>query len=60
MTKCPECGSDCWRNEVDVEVGIYHDEWKCTNCDWTEDDMFPMTKEDGEKWLNLDGYQMGF
>ena len=20
--KCPECGSECWRNEVDVGVGI--------------------------------------
>lgn len=54
--KCPECGSECWRNEVDVGVGIYHDEWKCTNCNWDEGQAFPMNKEDWEEWLQVDDY----
>lgn len=52
--KCPECGSECWRNEVDVGVGIYHDEWKCTNCNWDEGQAFPMNSEDWENWLKTD------
>jgi len=38
--KCPECGAECWRNEVDVGVGIIRDEWKCTECSWDEGQAF--------------------
>lgn len=50
--KCPECGAECWRNEVDVGVGIITDEWKCTECTWDEDQAFPMTKANWDEWLN--------
>lgn len=30
--KRPECGAECWRNEVDIGVGLITDEWKCTKC----------------------------
>lgn len=50
--KCPECGSECWRNEVDVGVGIVHDEWKCENCSWDEDQGFPMTDKNWDEFLN--------
>lgn len=56
MMKCPECGSECWCNEVDVGVGIYRDEWKCTNCNWDEGQAFPMNSEDWENWLQVDDY----
>ena len=50
--KCPECGANCWRNEVDVGVGIISDEWKCEVCDWSEDDGFPMEDYNWEEWLD--------
>ena len=49
--KCPECGANCWRNEVDVGVGIIYDEWKCSECGWDEGLSYPMTDEDWEAWL---------
>lgn len=49
--KCPECGSICWRNEVDVGVGIYHDAWKCDDCGWDEDCAFPMDEIDWENFI---------
>lgn len=48
--KCPECGAECWRNEIHNGVGIVHDEWKCIECDWTEDDGFPLSDKD---WDNF-------
>ena len=52
--KCPECGSECWRNEVDIGVGVVTDEWKCTECDWDEDRAFPMSEENWEEFLKAD------
>lgn len=52
--KCPECGSDCWRNEVDVGIGIISDEWKCTNCNWDEDQAFLMENWNWEEFLRTD------
>lgn len=52
---CPECGSICWRNEVDVGVGVMHDGWKCSSCSWDEDvNSYPMTKENWEEWLKVE------
>lgn len=52
--KCPECGADCWRNEVDVGVGVITDEWKCTECLWDENQAFPMNAVDWENFLSVD------
>lgn len=49
--KCPECGASCWRNEVDVGVGVISDEWKCTMCDWDENQAFPMNDQNWEEFL---------
>lgn len=49
--KCPECGSHCWHNEVDVGVGFICDEWKCEECDWSEDQGYPMEDYNWEEWL---------
>lgn len=51
---CPECGAICWRNEVDVGAGIYHDEWKCAECSWDEDQAFSMEDYNWEEWLSND------
>lgn len=31
---CPECGSVCYRDEVDIGVGIQYGPIHCTNCCW--------------------------
>ena len=31
---CPNCGSDCIRDEVDIGVGTVHSPWACPNCGW--------------------------
>lgn len=48
--KCPECGADCWRNEVHNGVCLIHDEWKCEQCEWSEDDGYPMNEVDWQKF----------
>jgi hypothetical protein len=52
--RCPECGAKCWRNEVDVDVGIISDEWKCEECAWDEDQAFPMSATNWEDFLRTD------
>lgn len=49
---CPECGSICWRDGVDVGVGMIWDIWSCTVCDWDEDQAFPMNDKNWEEFLN--------
>ena len=34
--KCEKCGEDCYRDEVDVEVGIIYGPWGCSVCGWSE------------------------
>lgn len=44
---CPECGSPCNREEVDVGGGFIISPWDCTECSWSADDNgFPMLQED--------------
>lgn len=54
--RCPECGAVCWRNEIDVGVGIVSDEWKCEQCNWDENQAFPMTAENWEDFLRADDW----
>lgn len=54
--RCPECDSLCWRNEVDVGVGLYVDSWKCDKCGWDEDLGEPMDLNSWERFLN-DGWE---
>ena len=34
--KCPRCGAECDRDEVDIGVGIQGGPWGCPDCHWTE------------------------
>lgn len=34
--KCPKCSEECWRESVDVEVGIIYGPWGCPACGWSE------------------------
>lgn len=33
---CPDCGSECDREEVDIGVGTQCGPWQCNNCGWKE------------------------
>lgn len=37
---CPKCGEDCWRDEVDVGVGVINGPWGCSYCGWSEDSRY--------------------
>ena len=37
---CPKCGGECWRESVDVEVGVIHGPWGCSDCGWSEDPYY--------------------
>lgn len=34
---CPKCGEECWRDDVDVGVGIIYGPYGCPGCGWSED-----------------------
>lgn len=34
---CPKCGEECYRDEVDVEVGVIYGPWGCPACGWSSD-----------------------
>ena len=36
---CPKCGEECYRNEVDVGVGVIHGPYGCM-CGWSEDPRY--------------------
>jgi hypothetical protein len=33
---CPKCDEECYRDEVDVEVGIIYGPYGCPGCGWSE------------------------
>lgn len=34
---CPNCNQNsCWRDEVDIGVGVQYGPWQCDNCGWYE------------------------
>lgn len=34
--KCPKCGSECDRDEVDIGVGVIYGPYGCFECYWSE------------------------
>ena len=34
--KCPKCGGECWRESVDVGVGVIYGPLGCPDCGWSE------------------------
>ena len=55
--KCPKCGGDCWRDDVDVGVGIIYGPWGCEDCGWSEDPRYDMTNVDNRKPDERGGYK---
>ena len=62
--KCPRCGGECWRDEVDIGVGIQYGPWGCSECHWQEGDnekpnVFSNCNACGRKLHNDDEEKMG-
>jgi len=38
--KCPKCGEEMYRDEVDVEVGVICGPWGCGYCGWSSDPRY--------------------
>jgi hypothetical protein len=43
--KCPKCGEECDREEVDVGVGVLHGPWGCLNCGCSSDSNYDCSAE---------------
>jgi hypothetical protein len=37
---CPKCKSECFREDVDVGVGIIYGPYGCAQCGWSEDPYY--------------------
>jgi hypothetical protein len=37
---CPKCEEECWRESVDVGVGVIYGPFGCSNCGWSEDPYY--------------------
>lgn len=35
-TQCPLCSGPCFRDKVDIGVGIQYGPWQCLDCFWCE------------------------
>lgn len=35
---CLRCGCECYRDEVDIGVGIQYGPWVCQECGWNQND----------------------
>lgn len=52
--QCPKCGGECYRDEVDIGVGIMYGPWGCLECGWSsspEYDRSEGMKYDEEGYL---------
>lgn len=44
IKKCPKCDGECYRDEVDIGVGIQYGPYGCTKCGWSEDSEYDLSK----------------
>lgn len=49
---CPNCDHECYRDTVDVGVGILEGPWGCP-CGWSEDERYNLL--DGPKFTKNGG-----
>ncbi len=40
---CPKCGTECYRDEVDVGVGTIFGPYGCPGCGWSEDSEYDLS-----------------
>lgn len=50
--QCPKCEGECYRDEVDIGVGIMYGPWGCIECGWSESPEYD--RSEGLKYH--DGY----
>lgn len=41
---CPNCQTECARDDVDVGVGIIYGPWGCPGCGWSESEEYDLSK----------------
>lgn len=41
--KCLRCGEECWRDSVDVEVGVMYGPWGCP-CGWSDNPEYDVSE----------------
>lgn len=41
---CLKCGGECYRDEVDVGVGIVEGPWGCMECGWSESSEYDLSE----------------
>jgi len=42
--ECPNCQSQCDRDEVDVGIGTIYGPWGCYSCGWSESVEYDLSK----------------
>jgi hypothetical protein len=60
---CPKCDGPCFRDDVDVGVGVIYGPWGCSCCGWSEDPRYdssegvsPAQQEAGpERYVDAQG-----
>lgn len=40
---CPKCQEECYRDEVDVGVGVVTGPWGCSGCGWSESEEYDLS-----------------
>lgn len=51
--KCLKCKEECYRESVDVGVGIIHGPYGCPSCGWSEDSEYDLS--DGKDAIDEKG-----
>lgn len=51
--ECPKCNGECYRDEVDVGVGVINGPWGCMKCGWSESPKYDLSE--GQSAVREDG-----
>lgn len=46
---CPKCEEECWRDDVDVGVGVIYGPYGCPRCGWSEDPQYDASEGESPK-----------
>ena len=46
--KCPQCGNELYREEIDIGVGLCYGPYHCNFCGWVEYDQNARTADDDD------------
>jgi hypothetical protein len=51
--QCLKCSADCYRDSVDIGVGVMFGPWGCPNCGWSENEKYDLSS--GKSPLDKEG-----